>query len=398
MKKIYAFLVLLLALSAGSSYAQFGGLKDQNLSPELYRTVHDGLKVYNGTGSSITAGKLVYVCGWLESSSGSIYQTPKVCLADNEAHAAAYVTRATIANGYIGDVFRTYRATAQNTGTTASVGAPVYLSSTAGGWTLTKPLNGIVQIVGRAAAISATVGVVEFNTESESPVGAGGFLLTDNFPFDLICVQNDGTACSGTDTEVNLLYTGNHVMEESIIGTATKIKPGFTAAGLSINLDAANGEGAEYNWGITARSPGACTIGTDACYFLAKFTITTVAGTDDTAIGFRNDGAYAAAIDDYTDEAVLNVIAGDIKIETIDDNAGTTTTDTTDDWADGETHTLGVYISAAGVVTYTIDGAAPSTTAAHTIDDGDVVVPFIYSIQNATTTAITLLYTEFGRQ
>ena len=72
MKKIYAFLVLLLALSAGSSYAQFGGLKDQNLSPELYRTVHDGLKVYNGTGSSITAGKLVYVCGWLESSSGAI--------------------------------------------------------------------------------------------------------------------------------------------------------------------------------------------------------------------------------------------------------------------------------------------------------------------------------------
>jgi hypothetical protein len=279
-----------------------------------------------------------------------------------------------------------------------TVGDPIYASATAAGWTATKPLTGIVQIVGRVAVVSSTVGIVELNLESESSVGVPGFQVSDTFAYNLICVQNDGTACSGTDTEVNLLNTGKNIMEESLIGGATKIKPGFTAAGLSINLDGAAGEGAEYNWGITARSPGACTIGTDACYFLAKFTITTVAGTDDTAIGFRNDGAYAPAIDDYTDEAVLNVIAGDIKIETIDDSVATVTTDTTDNWADGETHTLGVYISAAGVVTYTIDGAAPTTTAAHTIDDGDVVVPFIYSVQNATTTAITLLYTEFGRQ
>jgi hypothetical protein len=66
--------------------------------------------------------------------------------------------------------------------------------------------------------------------------------------------------------------------------------------------------------------------------------------------------------------AVINCLAGDFKIETIDDNNATTTTDTTDNASDGTDHTIEVRVSAAGVVTYLIDGVAPTTTAAFTID------------------------------
>jgi hypothetical protein len=108
-------------------------------------------------------------------------------------------------------------------------------------------------------------------------------------------------------------------------------------------------------------------------------------------VGFRKAAAYTANIDDYTDFAVLNVISGDIYIETADDNAATTSTDTTDNWADGASKTLEVYVSAAGVVTYKIDGVAPTTTAAFTFDNGDTVVPFFYFLHAADVAGSVLL-------
>jgi len=99
---------------------------------------------------------------------------------------------------------------------------------------------------------------------------------------------------------------------------------------------------------------------------------------DDCAFGFRKAMAYGAAIDDYDDMAVLNVISGAITIETIVGDAATVPTDTTDVWEDLEEHTLGVYVDIDGVVTYTIDGIAPTVVAAYTFTDALVVVPFFY--------------------
>ena len=48
-----------------------------------------------------------------------------------------------------------------------------------------------------------------------------------------------------------------------------------------------------------------------------KFAIADVSDTDDCAFGFRKVEAYQANIDDYDEMAALNVISGDIKIETI---------------------------------------------------------------------------------
>ena len=77
--------------------------------------------------------------------------------------------------------------------------------------------------------------------------------------------------------------------------------------------------------------------------------------------------------------ASLLVNVGNIFGAQILNNAATDEDDTTDNWADGETHTLEVYVSAAGVVTYKIDGADPTTApASFTFDAAEVVVPFVY--------------------
>ena len=125
------------------------------------------------------------------------------------------------------------------------------------------------------------------------------------------------------------------------------------------------------------------TVGKQAFFATMRFSIADVSGTDDCAFGFAKVEAHAAAIDGRDESAVLNVISGNITIETILNNAATTVTDTTDDWADTAIHTLGVHVAKSGAVTYTIDGAAPTATAAFSFDAGEVVTPSFYLLQAA---------------
>lgn len=210
-----------------------------------------------------------------------------------------------------------------------------------------------------------------------------------------------GGAPTGTAGDENLMMFEDNIFEYHIIGTQTIVAPVHTAAGLNIGMDQTDNDGVEITQGITSRSRAAFVVGTDGSFYAkCQFSIATVAGTDDCVFGFRKAEAYQAGPDAYDEWAGLNVIAGDIKIETELNAGGTDTTDTTDDWADGETHTLEVYVSAAGVVTFKIDGAAPTVTAAYTFDDGEVVVPFLLMIQaNAAQTGVVALkYWECGLQ
>jgi hypothetical protein len=209
-----------------------------------------------------------------------------------------------------------------------------------------------------------------------------------------------GGAATGATGDENRLLLGDEYFEYHILGTQTILFPQKAATGLDISMDQTDNDGVELTNGIVEGCRGAFKIGTDkAFYAKCKFSIVDVSGTDDCAFGFRKAADYTANIDDYTDFACLNVISGDIKIETALNNAATTTTDTTDNWADGETHTLEVYVSAAGVVTYQIDGEAPTTTAAFTFDDADVVVPFFYFLHATDVAgAVTLLEWEVDFQ
>lgn len=219
----------------------------------------------------------------------------------------------------------------------------------------------------------------------------GGYVKFGEQP---VCVQEDGTAASGADTEINVAAMGGLVFEYNNIGTQTILVPNITAAGLDIARDLNSGDGTEINQGIVASSPAAFTVGTDGPFsFSVKLTLADVTGCAEMAVGFRNDGAYAAAIDNYTDMAAFNIQLGVVNIETILNSGTTTTTDTTlTDWADAATHILKVNVSMAGVVTYEYDGAEPTVVAAFTFDDGDVVIPFVHQVHAATSPgAVTLV-------
>ncbi len=202
-----------------------------------------------------------------------------------------------------------------------------------------------------------------------------------------ITAAKAGGATSGTAT--NVLYTPNLTLEYQPLGTQTILAPVVVSvsegiSALNIGMDQTDDDGVEICAGIINSNPMAFKIGDDAAFFVRVcFSIADVSGTDDCAIGFRKVEAYQANIDDYADMAVLNVISGDIKIETIVGGAATVTTDTTQNWADGETHQLEVFVSNSGVVTYTIDNEAPTVTAAYTFTDNLYVVPFIFFLNSA---------------
>jgi hypothetical protein len=210
-----------------------------------------------------------------------------------------------------------------------------------------------------------------------------------------------GAAAAGATGNENFIQIGGSVFHQHILGTQDIILPLRTATGLNVSHDQTEDDGIEYTNGIAiGAAKRVFTIGTDkAFFFRLKFTIANVSGTDGCAMGFRKAEAFQAAIGSYDEMASLNVISGDIKTDNII-NTVETITDTTDNWADGETHTLQVNVSGAGVVTFLIDGAAPTVTAAFTFDDGEVVIPFFYFIQAAAPVAgvVNLLEWEWGFQ
>ena len=218
-------------------------------------------------------------------------------------------------------------------------------------------------------------------------------------------VLADGTtlahgAPTGSTGDENVLSFPEGSLEWHVLGSQTLLAPRMIAAGLDVGQDQVDDDGIELCGGKLSGNKLAFVVGTDpAFYAKMQFSIEDVSGTDDCAFGFHKVEDYQANIDDYDELAALNVISGNITIETILNAGATTVTDTTNDWADLATHELEVRVSAAGVVTYKIDGGTPTTVAAFTFDDGEVVIPFFYFLHAAGLAgAITLMHFECGPQ
>lgn len=227
----------------------------------------------------------------------------------------------------------------------------------------------------------------------------------DSWPIMSGKVLADGTtfahaAPTGAAGDENIMMFPEGTLEWHVLGTQTILAPHLVATGLQVDQDATANDGIEICGGVLACNKTTFVVGTDpAFYAKMEFSIADVSGTDDCAFGFRKVEAYQANIDDYADMAALNVIAGNINIETIVGGAATVTTDTTEDWADTATHTLEVYVSAAGVVTYKIDGITPSTVAAYTFTSGLRVVPFFYFLNDTDLAGdVVLKHFECGPQ
>jgi hypothetical protein len=221
----------------------------------------------------------------------------------------------------------------------------------------------------------------------------------ETFKQNPVYSSKTGGAATGTAGDENILILPTTAFEYHVLGTQTIVAPVITASGLNMgSMDQTADDGLELNHGILSSQIPSFEIGTDAAFFLrTRFSIEDVSGTDDCCIGFRKVEANQANVDDYADMAVLNVISGNITIETILASAATVVTDTTDNWADLATHELQVNVSATGVVTYLIDGVAPTTTAAYTFTDGLNVMPFFYFLQNTDIAgAVPLMIWECG--
>jgi hypothetical protein len=216
----------------------------------------------------------------------------------------------------------------------------------------------------------------------------------------LILAAESGPAAGTDNVECIAYLPGNACpLHYKPIGTATILGPMAAALGLDIVLDKTNNEGVQYipgglygPWRTTIESTAGSEASiTKGLFLRARFIIADVSGTDDFAVGFRKAEATQAAVDDYDEAAFLNVISGDIKIETILNNAATVTLDTTLNWADGEEHELEIRVTGKGVVSFLVDGATPTVSKTFTFDDGEVLVPFIYFLNDATTPGVVNL-------
>lgn len=121
------------------------------------------IPVSNTTGSSIAAKKLVYF-----SSYDATNKRFKIALADADdpTKRAVAITDHAIPNNSNSYVVLELLAGGEDT-SAGSAGDPVYLSATAGAWTLTAPSGADQEKlrVGSVKSVSATAGVIHFNLE-----------------------------------------------------------------------------------------------------------------------------------------------------------------------------------------------------------------------------------------
>jgi hypothetical protein len=212
-------------------------------------------------------------------------------------------------------------------------------------------------------------------------------------------------AVSGVTGDVNVLATASgNVFLHNVKVTQTLLGPIWLNPGLNIAQDLTDNDGVEYTTSLTANSgnPTSFVVGTDPAFFCrARVTLADVSGTDDFWVGFRKQEAFQAAANGYADYYSLGLdnATGDINTESEVAGAGALSTDTTLNWADGETHTLEIRVSGAGVVTAYVDDVIAASADAYTFTAALTVVPYIFLLHATTSPgAVNVLEWECGYQ
>ena len=199
--------------------------------------------------------------------------------------------------------------------------------------------------------------------------------------------QDDGTAFDSTATSWNILQYGGgfECAVMNVVDGGTNV-PATTAAGIDMVVDAANDDDhVEFFAGTKSTSGRPFVVGKDPAFqFCASFTIAALTDTDLITVGFRNPVWDTVTPGSYTEYAGLGIgTGGDGSVFVQDITTGIT--DTTDGVLAATSAEYCTLVSATGVVTYTLDGAAPTATDAHTITSGDLLIPFVSIRANSAT-------------
>jgi hypothetical protein len=191
----------------------------------------------------------------------------------------------------------------------------------------------------------------------------------------------------GTAQDENVVNLGNGFSAHcSPTSNSTVVALISTNDGLALKLDETNGEGVELSAPTWTNSRKQFVVGQSEFSIYTRTTINDVSGLNPFWIGFRKKEAYTATFTGYTDFAVIGLgsATGDIYTNTENDGGGNTATDTTQNWADTETHELEVRVDINGAVTFFIDGYKPTVTQTFSFDSGDALIPvFGYALQTA---------------
>jgi hypothetical protein len=197
-------------------------------------------------------------------------------------------------------------------------------------------------------------------------------------------------ACAGNAALVPCLCTfgsGNKLIWQPLL--QQDIAPDMDADSLDIGADQTDNDGAMLIGGIGGASGRPFVIGDDAAFYVcATIAVADASGIDANQIGFvevQNSEVWNAdfeARNSYagiglTGTAASGLTTAKIYLRTEDDGAGVVATDTTDTATEGTAYKFCTHVSSAGAVTYTVNGASPTTVAGFSFDDGIMVVPYL---------------------
>jgi hypothetical protein len=154
------------ALAVTTAALNSKAVTQPKMGDEAVYPMNVGLACRNETSGTLSVGTLVYVSGWNETQ-----VLPLLSKADADAAGAraTWIVVTAMSDSTNGVVGKQYRLTGVDTHL-GSVADPVYLDTTAGGWTLTAPTgaSAVVQIVGRIAVSHASAGEIEFDLEAHA--------------------------------------------------------------------------------------------------------------------------------------------------------------------------------------------------------------------------------------
>lgn len=195
-----------------------------------------GMKVINKTGSDIAINKLVAISGFDVTT-----KLCKIVLADADSSnlgTDVYVTLAAITNGKTGNVYKGGLSTAVLNTNFGTVGDPVYLDTTAGGFTGTMPVStsARVVVVGFTTVKSATVGQIKWDIQPPHKLGTLDLNSgTTSDPNIAVLAANaaftsNATAATLTGFSWTVVAGGTYVFEANLPATMT------TNGGLTVNF------------------------------------------------------------------------------------------------------------------------------------------------------------------